>query len=155
MATLERGASVNVAPNLAARLAPWALALQARGRFEDGGRGPDAFDCMGLAVYAQALVGRAARDYLDLYEDLDIRATGDVDALMRAYGAAWVDVHAGDVGDVLVLGSGRRAHHTAVLCGAGRAIHANAGAGLTIGELGGRIVQRFAGMSVFGLVRPG
>ena len=148
-------AAVNLTPNARAELAPWALAAFEHGHFERGGRGPIAFDCMGLATWAQAQVGRRVRDYLDLYRDLDISARGDVNRLMRAEAEAWRNVDAGGVGDVLVLGSGDRAHHVAVLCGAGRAVHATEGGGVRIDTIEGRArVRRFFGMRVFACVSP-
>lgn len=151
---LDAGAGVNVAANAAAPLAQWALDAYARGVFAPRGRGPERFDCMGLALWAQPFVGRAAASYLDLYEALDIHVTRDVDKLVRVEAESWKRA-AGDVGDVLVLGSGKRVHHVAVLCGAGRAIHALEGAGIVIQKIDGRRdVRRFADMRVFGCVAP-
>lgn len=152
---LARETPVNLAPNSAAPLAAWAPQLQARGYFEDGGRGPDAFDCMGIALWVQRALGRLVRDYLELYAELDIRRTRDVDALFRAEAESWRQVDVGDVGDVLVLGSGHRAHHVAVLCGAGHALHAHRKNGVAIEPIMGRSrVTHFADMAVFGCVRP-
>lgn len=152
---LDSSAPVNVTANARAPLAQWALDVLDAGRFERGGRGPIAFDCMGLATWAQHQVGRAARDYLELYRDLNIRAVRDVNQLLRAESEAWRNVDAGGVGDVLVLGHGRIAHHVAVLCGGGRAVHALEGAGIRIDEIEGRAqVRKFAGMRVFGCVSP-
>lgn len=154
-AILARETPVNVAPNWAAPLAEWAPEIQARGHFEDGGRGPESFDCMGIALWVQRILGRPVRDYLELYADLDIRRTQAVDALLRAEAEGWRNVEAGDVGDVLVLGSGRRAHHVAVLCGAGRALHAREDFGIRIEPIVGRArVTRFSDLAVFGCVRP-
>lgn len=153
--TLSLGAGVDLTPNARAPLAAWALPLQRRGVFARMGRGPVEFDCMGIVTWVQAEIGRAVRSYEELYRDLDITNTGAVDELVRAEVNAWCNVAAGGVGDVLVLGHGKRAHHVAVLCGAGRALHALEGSGIVIGEIEGRArVRRFAGMGVFGCVAP-
>ncbi|HYD87107.1 MAG TPA: NlpC/P60 family protein [Vitreimonas sp.] len=149
------GAGVDLTPNAAAPLATWAPPLQLRGWFQDGGRGPLAFDCYGLAYWVQQLIGRRARGYEELYRELDIRLTREVDALFRAESDAWRNVAAGGVGDVLVLGSGGRAHHVGVLCGAGRMLHASAQAGLRIDPIEGRRgVTHAAGLKVFACVAP-
>lgn len=149
-------AGVNVTPNATAPLAQWALDAFERGSFEVRGRGPDRFDCMGLAIWAQQFVGRRVRSYLDLYAELNIRHTRAIDRLVRAEVDAWRPVEAGGVGDVLVLGNaGGRVHHVAVLCGAGRAIHAVEAHGIMIQKIEGRrAVRRFAEMRIFGCVAP-
>lgn len=149
------GAAVNLTPNARAPLAAWAVQACDGGHFERGGRGPIAFDCMGLVTWAQAQIGRRVRDYLDLYRELDIKRRGDVNQLMRAEAEAWRNVDAGGVGDVLVLGSGDRAHHVAVLCGGGYAAHATSSRGLLCEKIEGRArVSRFSGMRIFACVSP-
>jgi cell wall-associated NlpC family hydrolase len=149
------GAPVDLSPNAVAPLALWAEPLQRRGWFEDGGRGPLGFDCYGLAYWVQAFVGRPVRSYEEHYRDLDIRRTGQVSALFHAEAEAWRNVAAGGVGDVLVLGSGDRAHHVGVLCGAGSLLHASAHAGLRIDQIEGRrAVSRVADLKVFACVAP-
>jgi cell wall-associated NlpC family hydrolase len=114
-----------------------------------------AFDCMGMVTWAQAQIGRTVRDYLELYRKYDVREREVLNQLYRAEADGWRNVAAGDVGDVLVLGTGNRAHHVAVLCGQGRAIHATKSSGIVIHEIEGRArVDRFAGMRVFACVSP-
>lgn len=156
--TLAPGAAVNLAPNARAALADWAAPLQQRARFEERGRGPDGFDCLGIALFVQALLGRPVRCYAELYRELDIAADAakpQIDALIRAENDAWVNAETGAVGDVLVLGHGGHAHHVGVLCGAGRMLHAHKSRGVRIEEIEGRrAVTRAAGLKVFALVRP-
>ncbi len=156
--TLAPGAPVNLGPNARAPLADWALPLQQRARFAERGRGPDAFDCLGIALFVQNLLGRPVRSYAELYADLDIAADAakpDIDALIRAENEAWRNVEAGAVGDVLVLGHGGHAHHVGVLCGAGRLLHAHKSRGVRIEEIEGRrAVKAAAGLKVFAVVRP-
>lgn len=148
------GAGFDLSANAAAPLAPWARALQRAAHYEEFGRGPRGYDCLGIVGAALAAMGRVMRDYRDAYAGVDIAAHDAVDEIIRAEAAAWQD-GAGDVGDVLVLGSGRRAHHVAVLCGAGHALHARAIAGIKIEPIGGRKhVTRFAGMRLYGVGRP-
>lgn len=149
----ETGA-FDLSANAAAPLQAWAPEIQARARFEDGGQGPERFDCMGLALFVQRLIGRPARDYADLYRGLDVADHDAVGKLIAAEAVIWEDAP-GEPGDVLVLGTGRRAHHVAVLCGAGRALHALSGAGVKIEEIEGRRqVRRFAHMRLYGVGRP-
>ncbi len=77
------------------------------------------------------------------------------DAIIRAEAEAW-RAGTGDVGDVLILGTGQRAHHVAVLCGAGRALHASrAAGGVAYAEIMGRKrVRRVAGHNLYAVLTP-
>lgn len=148
------GRGFDLSANARAPLAPWATPLQ-QARYEDYARGPDAFDCMGLVEWVQRLIGRPVRDYATAYQAHPLTDTAALDAIIRAEVGAWRTAEPGDVGDVLVLGLGRRAHHVAILCGAGRAIHAHSSAGIAIKEIAGRrAVTRFENMRVYGVVAP-
>jgi len=146
--------SFDLSANAAAPLAPWARELQQRGHYAEFGAGPEAFDCLGLVCAVQRLIGRAAPDYAALYRGLDVTDLDAIDQLMRTENSAW-RAAAGAPGDVLVLGLGHRAHHVAVLCGAGRALQARRAKGITIDEIEGRRrVTRFCGMRLYGVVAP-
>lgn len=110
---------------------------------------------MGVVEFVQAQLQRPVRDYRACYEASTVGDAEQVDQIIAAEMSAWRALDAGGVGDVLVCGSGRRAHHVAVLCGAGRAVHAQRGAGVKIDLIEGkRAVTRFAGLRIFGVFAP-
>lgn len=151
---LQFGATFDLSLNAAAPLAPWAPALFGK-PFEDRAVGPDAFDCTGLIEWVQALLDRRVRSYAEIYRAQDCDAKEKRDAIIRAEAEAW-RAGTGDVGDVLILGTGQRAHHVAVLCGAGRALHASrAAGGVAYAEIMGRKrVRRVAGHNLYAVLTP-
>lgn len=151
---LQFGASFDLSANATAPLADWAPMLFGK-PFVDRAVGPDAFDCTGLIEWVQALMGRPVRSYAELYRDVDCDAIDKRDAIIRAEGELWTP-GTGDVGDVLILGTGRRAHHVAVLCGASRALHASREAcGVAYAEIEGRKrVRRVARHDLYAVLRP-
>lgn len=154
MALYFDGRGFDLSLNAAAPLQPWAMPLQQRARYAEFGRGPDAFDCLGLVTHVQSIIGRPVPSYADLYRGLDIEDHESIDALIRAEAATWKE-GAGAPGDVLVLGLAKRAHHVAVLCGAGRALHVSPRKAVTIEPIEGRrSVTRFAAMRIYGVVAP-
>lgn len=153
-ARLAFDAAFDLRPNAYAPLAPWAEPMLAA-RFAEFGRGPFEFDCMGVVEFVQAKLQRTVRDYRACYEASTVGDANQVDQIIAAEMSAWRAVDEGNVGDVLVCGSGRRAHHVAVLCGAGRAVHAMRGAGVKIEAIEGkRAVTRFAGLRIYGVFTP-
>jgi cell wall-associated NlpC family hydrolase len=120
---------VDLSANAHAPLAAWAAFLCGR-PFAKHGRGPAAFDCWGVVCWSQHLLGRAVRSYAECYRDVSARARGDLDALIAAERATWLEKPAGGVGDVVLCESAGLNCHVAVLCGEGRALHALKGAGV-------------------------
>jgi cell wall-associated NlpC family hydrolase len=151
---LQFGASFDLSLNAAAPLADWAPPLFGK-PFVDRAVGPDAFDCTGLVEWVQSALGRRVRSYAELYRAAECDGKDKRDAIIRAEGALWTPAP-GDVGDVLILGTGRRAHHVAVLCGAGLALHASrAACGVTYAEIEGRKqVRRVANHHLYAVLRP-
>ncbi|HRO02389.1 MAG TPA: NlpC/P60 family protein [Terricaulis sp.] len=151
---LQFGAAFDLSRNAAAPLAAWAPPLFGA-PFVDRAAGPDAFDCTGLVEWVAALLGRRVRSYSEIYASVDCDAAAKRDAIIRAEAEAWRP-GAGDVGDVLILGTGRRAHHVAVLCGAGRAMHASrAAGGVAYAEIVGRKrVRRVASHDLYAVLTP-
>lgn len=151
------GRGFDLSANAAATLADWAPALQSRGRFVAKGEGPDAFDCYGLALFVQRLIGRRAPSYAEFYAAADFGggANGALDRLIRAEAESWRASKPGDVGDVLVCARGNAATHVAILCGAGHALHALETAGLVCTRIVGRVaVTGLLNMRIVGCVRP-
>jgi len=150
---LSFDAAFDCAANAGAPLAPWALALRGR-PFARRGRGPEAYDCAGVIEHVQALLGRTVKRFADLYAETEVAAPAVLDALIRAEANAWI---AGDgaVGDVLVCGRGRRAHHLAVLCGAGCALEARSDCGVAITPLSGRrAITHVGDARLYAVLRP-
>lgn len=148
------GVGFDLTLNARAPLQPWATDIQRRAHYEEYGRGPLGFDCMGLVSFVQNLIGRPAAEYSDLYRGVDLEDLEAIDALIRAESQSWRRAE-GAPGDVLVLGHGGRAHHVAVLCGAGHALHVRAKKAVSIEELGlRRGVTRFSNLRLYGVVAP-
>lgn len=153
MASLDfTGAGLDLSANAHAPFAPWARDLELMAlpyRFE--ARPPDGVDCMAVVEFAQARLGRPVKPYASLYA---AHALDGLDRFIRAEVESWAQGE-GDVGDVLVMGRGGLAHHVAVLCGAGHAIHARSSHGVTVDRIAGRRrVKRFCGARLYGVVRP-
>lgn len=139
--------------NARAPLAAWAPALIGR-PFADRARGPDAFDCMGLIEFVAAALGRPTRSYAAAYNASIYGDAASIDALIAAEQSAWAPGD-GSVGDVLIMGSARRAHHVGVLCGAGHVLHVGVAEGVKCELIvGRRRVRRAAGYAIYGLARP-
>lgn len=149
------GVGFDLSANAAAPLAPWALRLMERAYFMPKGLGPDAFDCWGLVSFVQASeLARPVKSYEAAYAEADFSAPGALDRLIRAEAQTWTRGD-GSVGDVIVAARGRLATHVAVLCGAGRALHALDTAGIVITTLLGRAaVRRLLDYRIVGCVRP-
>lgn len=144
------GRGFDLGANADAPLAPWAETLLAL-PYRALGRAPEAVDCMGVVEFVQAALGRPLRCYAELYRD---SALEGIDALVRAELTQWIP-GAGEVGDVLFVGRRGLAYHVAVLCGAGRALQARNGHGVTIDRIEGRrAVSRFCGAHIYGVARP-
>lgn len=151
---LQFNAAFNLTPNARAPLAPWAARLHGK-PYAARARGPDAFDCMGVIEWVQVQLQRPVRDYSVCYAESIIGDGAAIDALLRAEAHAWEAVEAGDVGDVLVCGSGRKAHHVAVLCGDGHAVHCTKSGGVQVLPIvGRRRVSRFDDIRIYGVARP-
>lgn len=145
----------DLSANARAPLADWAPPLRGL-PFEDRGRGPHGFDCTGVMEFVQALLGRPIKAYAEHYSaaHVDAEQTAAFDRLIQSELAAYAP-GAGEVGDILILGSGGRAHHVAVLCGAGHLIHARPGAGVSIEPIEGRKrVRRAARLWLYNVLRP-
>lgn len=144
------GAGFDLTANADAPLAEWASELMAL-PYRDEGRAPDAVDCMGVVEFVQARMGRALRSYAELYRGA---ALSGLDALIRDEAQAWAP-GTGAVGDVLIVGHRGLAHHVAVLCGAGHALHAQPRQGVSLVPIEGkRAAKRFAGAVIYGVARP-
>lgn len=125
--------------------------------FEERARGPHAFDCWGVVIYAQEKCGRRAKSYTDAYSDTSFKARHDIDALIAAEKAQWKAVKHVDIGDVFECALAGKSVHVAVACGGGRALHVREKAGVVIEEItlddGGR--PRLGDYVIVGAYAPG
>lgn len=145
----------DLSANARAPLAAWASPLFGL-PFADRGRGPGAFDCTGIVEHVQAMLGRPIKPYAAHYSaaHVDAEQTAAFDRLIQSELAAYAP-GAGEVGDILVMGSAGRAHHVGVLCGAGCVLQARVAQGVTIDKIEGRKrVQRVGGLWLYDVVRP-
>lgn len=103
--------------------------------FEDGGRGPDAFDCWGVIVSVYRDCFGIA---LPTYGEISARDLARSARLFEA-GAAdeseWQYVSAPQAGDVVLMRSargGRRIVHVGVMADSRRVLHCEEGAGVVL-----------------------
>ena len=110
-------------------------------RYEEGGRGPDAYDCFGLFAELCRRRGMPIPDHPTPAElpdrDRDIKAAIDVE---------WLPLEAPEVGCAVVLRKGPWMSHIGMVLDGGKFIHASGTVGITIARLDDiRFVQRIAG----------
>jgi cell wall-associated NlpC family hydrolase len=92
---------------------PMAVWLDLLGKpFQDGGRGPDAFDCVGLLIELQRRLGRAMPPYESNEHELSMAL------------ASWDRVESPEPGDGILIRSDNPRWHIGVVCGGGYMIHA-------------------------------
>lgn len=89
--------------------------------FVNDGRGPDAYDCVGLLLEMQRRLGHVGADY-----------ASDVGAVSAIAEADWERVGVAQPGDAILLRSSDPKWHVAVVIGPGRMIHSHPAAGVCL-----------------------
>lgn len=110
-------------------------------RYEEGGRGPDTFDCFGLFAELCKRRGLAIPDH-PTPTDLHQRQSD----IMIAAAAEWLRLDAPEVGCAVVLRIGPWMSHIGMVLEGGKFIHASKGSGITVARLDDvQWVKRIAG----------
>jgi cell wall-associated NlpC family hydrolase len=88
--------------------------------YADKGRGPDAFDCVGLLLEIERRIGNALPNY-----------KSDIHELALALAGTWERVNDPQPGDGILIRSACPPWHIGVVCGAGYMIHAHPQCGVS------------------------
>ena len=99
--------------------------------FVDGGRGPDGYDCWGLATEVYKRFGKELPDYKICCED-----ASRINAEMETQRPRWVKLDAPEVPCLVVMQMGVSfINHVGVYIGEGRFIHTRSGIGANIARI--------------------
>lgn len=110
-------------------------------RYEEGGRGPDTYDCFGLFAELCRRRGVAIPDH-PTPADLHQRQSD----IMIAAATEWIALDAPEVGCAVVLRIGPWMSHIGMVLEGGKFIHASKGSGITVARLDDvQWVERIAG----------
>lgn len=114
-------------------------------RYEEGGRGPEAYDCFGLFAELCRRRGLAIPDHPSP-ADLSRREA----EIMSAASADWIRLDAPEAGCAVVLRIGPWMSHIGMVLAGGKFIHASKCSGVTVAKLDDvRWAKRIAGFYLY------